>query len=148
MHCLRDHESETLLEAVAQPLLQPLDAIARCAGVDDDVVTRELDVEPLRVVGPRVERAARHEVEPCVMPVARQQAGLDRALMKREAEMRTAILDRERASLVPDDHDREGADLAEQPALALELGERPGGRERGNRVGHGTMLRPRCEYVK
>ena len=126
MHCLRDHEREALLEAVAEALLQSLDAIARCAGVDDDVVTRELDVEPLCVVGPRVEGAARDEIEPSVVPVARQQARLDGALVKREAEVRTTVLDRERAPLVPDDHDREGAHLAEQAALALQVGERPG----------------------
>ncbi len=115
-----------MLEPVAQPLLQPFDAIAGVAGMDDHVVARDLDVEALRVVGPRIERAARHEIEAGVMPVAGEEARLDRALVQREPEVRAAILDGERLALVPHDHDGERADLAEQTTLALEVGERPG----------------------
>ena len=53
--------------------------------------------KPARVVGPQVERAARHEVEAGVVPVAGDEPGLDRALVEREPEVRAAVLDRVRA---------------------------------------------------
>ncbi len=105
LHGLCDHEREPLLEAVAKALLEPLDAIARVARMDDHGVARDLHVEALRVVGPGVERASRHQIEARVMPVAGEQPGLDRALVQGEPEMRATILDRERPSLVPEDHD-------------------------------------------
>ncbi len=113
-----------------------------CAGVHDHVVAGELDVEGLRVVGPRIERAAGHEVEAGVVPVTGQEAGLDRALMQRETEMRAPVLDREGASLVPNDDDGKRADLAQQPSFLLEFGERPEAGRRGERVGHGSTFRP------
>ena len=107
----------------------------------------ELDVKGLRVVGPRIERAAGHEVEAGVVPVTGQEAGFDRALMQRKTEMRAPVLDRERATLVPDDDDGKRADLAQQPSFLLQFGERPEASRRGERVGHGSTFRPTREYV-
>ena len=148
LHGLCDHEREPLLEAVAKALLEPLDAIARVARVDDHGVARDLHVEALRVVGPGVERASRHQIEARVMPVAGEQPGLDRALVQGEPEVRATIFDRERPSLVPEDHDGQRPDLAEQTSFALQIGERPSLGRRRDGVGHGSMLRPSREYVK
>ena len=71
-----------------------------------------VDVEAARVVGPQVERAARHEVEARVVPVAGDEPGFDGALVEREAEMRAAVLDRVRGAVVPEHDDRERADLS------------------------------------
>ena len=83
---------------------------------DEHVAVAHVDVEAAGVVGPQVERAARHEVEAGVVPVARDEPGLDRALVQREAEVRAAVLDRERRAVVPEHDDRQGADLGEQLA--------------------------------
>ncbi|RPI07467.1 MAG: ArsR family transcriptional regulator, partial [Actinobacteria bacterium] len=61
--------------------------------------------------------------------------------------MRAPVLDRERSALVPHDHDRQRADLAEKPSVLLEFGERPEAGRRGERVGHGFTLRLPREYV-
>ena len=63
-----------------------------------------------------------------MVPVARDQPGLDRALVEREAQVRAAVLDRPGAVLVPEHDDRQRADLGEQPTGGLELCERPGTR--------------------
>ena len=44
------------------------------------VVTAKLRVEAPRVVGPQIERASRFEVEPGVMPMARDEPGLHGSL--------------------------------------------------------------------
>ena len=82
----------------------------------EHVVAADVDVEPARVVGPEVERAARHEVEARVMPVTRDEPGLDGSLMQREPEVRAAVFDRERGVVVPEHDDRQGPDLGEQPS--------------------------------
>ena len=92
---------------------------ASTRGAHEHVVAADLDVEAARVVGPQVERAARHEVEARVVPVAGDEPGLDRALVEREAEVRAAVLDRERGVVVPEHDDRQRADLGEQPARRL-----------------------------
>ena len=90
------------------------------------VVAVDLDVEGGGVVGPRIERAARRQVEAGVVPVAGEQAGLDRALVEREAEVGAAVLDGPRPALVPQHHHRHGADLGEEAPVAFELGGRSG----------------------
>ena len=116
--------------------------------MDDHVITGELDVEPLCVIGPRVEGAARDEVEARVVPVTCEQARLDGALVQREPEVRATVFDRERTPFVPHDNDWERAHLAEQAAFALQVDERAGVCRRGDRVGHASMLCPARQYVK
>ena len=77
-----------------------------------------------RIVGPEVERAARHEIEARVVPVAGDESGLDRALMQRKAEVRAAILDRVRGAVVPEDDYGKGPDLREEVARGAEVRER------------------------
>ena len=98
--------------------------------------------KPRRVVGPQVERAARHEVEACVVPVTRDEPGLDGALVQREAEMRAAVLDREGRAVVPEHDDGQGADLGEQSARRLQLGTRTGPQVlRSDRCSHASPRR-------
>ena len=85
--------------------------------VDVHVVTVDLDVEALGVVGPEVERATRLEVEPRVVPVAGDQARLDRSLVQREAHVRAPVFDGERPAVVPEHDDRQVADLGDELAL-------------------------------
>ncbi len=123
-HRLRDHEREALLEAVAQPRLQQRDGIRLGPRRHDHVVAAELDVEAVRVVGPEVERAARLEVEPRVMPVTGHQSRLHRAAVQREPEVRAPVLDRPGPVRVPEHDHGEVADLREQLAGLAELGQR------------------------
>ena len=125
-HRLGDDERDALLESVAQARLQVADRIGIDARLDEHVAVAHLGPEPTGVVGPHVERASRHEVEAGVVPVTRHEAGLDGALVQREAEVRAPVLDRVHRVLVPEDHDRDRSDLRDEPALFAELVERPG----------------------
>ena len=133
-HRFGDDERQALLEPVAQPALPARDLVAFGTRTHVHVVAVELDVEALRVVGPEVEGAARLEIEPRVVPVARDQAGLDGSLMQREAHVRAPVLDGEAPAVVPEHDHREVADLGDQlPGLAELLG-RAGPLPRGDHV--------------
>ena len=137
-HRLRDDERDVVLQPVAQARLQMTDRIGVNTRAHEHVVTADVDLEAAGVVGPEVERAARHEVEARVVPVTGHEPGLDRALMQREAEMRAAVFDRVRRAVVPEDHHRERADLGEEAPAVSEFGERSG----PNIVrGHGHLRR-------
>ena len=125
-HRLADHEREVAVEAVTESLLQVRDRIEIGAGRDEHVVHRDAHVEPPRVVGPQVERAAGLEVELRVVPVTGEQPGLDRPLVQREAHVRAAIFDRPRAVVVPEHDHRDRAHLGEQLALTAEIEQRTG----------------------
>ena len=60
------------------------------------------------------------------MPMTGDEPGLDRALMEREAEVRTPVLDRVRGALVPEHDHGHRADLGDQPPRLLQLGQCPG----------------------
>ena len=85
---------------------------------------RQIDLVRRDVVGERVEGPPRHEVEPGVVPVAREQARLHGAPVEREAHVRAPVLDRVGAAVVPEDAYRSGADLAGELSRLLELLER------------------------
>ncbi len=126
-HRLRDHQRDAFFESVAQPRLQMPDGIVVDPRFDEHIAVADLRREPAGVVGPHVERAARNEVEAGVVPMARDEARFDGALMKRETEVRTAILDRVRLTVVPEHHHRHRPDLGQQAARFLQLrqGSRP-----------------------
>ena len=102
------------------------DRVVVSARLDEHVSVADRGLEAARVVGPHVERASRHEIEARVVPVARDEPGLHRALVEREAQVGAPVLDRVRGALVPEHHDGDGADLGDQPARLLQLRERPG----------------------
>ena len=114
-------EREAVLQPVGQAPAQLPDRVGRRAASHPHVVAVHLDVEGDGVVGPRVEGAARRQVEAGVVPVAGEQAGLDGALVEGEAEVRAAVLDGPRPALVPDHHHRDRAELREKAPVALQL---------------------------
>ncbi len=136
-HGLGDHQREAVFEPVLQPPAPPLGGSRARAGTNGDGIVVGVDqhLEPGGVVGPRVERATAGEVEPGVVPMAGDEAGLDRPLVQRETEVRAPILDRERCVLVPDHQHRQVAGLAEQPSGPPEFG------ERSDRVGDAERVR-------
>ena len=115
-HRLRHDERDVLLETFAEATLQVADRIRFGTRPHEDVAVGDLDVEAPRVVRPQVERAARNEIEACVVPVAGDEPRLDGSLVEREPEVRAAVLDRVPAAVVPEHDDRERADL--RPELA------------------------------
>jgi hypothetical protein len=122
-HRLRDHEREASFQAVAEPVPPAPDLVAFGAGAHEHVVAGDLDLEALGVVGPQVEGAARLEIEPCVVPVAGHETGVDGALVQREAHVGAPVLDRERPPVVPEHHDRQVGDLGDElPGLAELVG--------------------------
>ncbi len=141
-HRLRDHERDVVLQALPQPRLHVPDRIGVGAGADEHVAVADVGVEPAGVVGPQIERAPRHEVETGMVPVAGDEPGLDGALVEGKAEVGAAILDRVRPVVVPEHHDRQGADLGEQPAVRTELGQRSGA-DLGGGGDHASILSER-----
>ncbi len=135
-HRLRNDERDALFQSVAQARLEMSDRIGVGTRLDEHVAVAHGGHESAGVVGPHVERASRNEVEARVVPVARDEAGLDRALVKREAEVRAAVFDRVGRAFVPEHDDGHRPHLGEQPALLLQLGERPGP-HLGGRLGRG-----------
>jgi hypothetical protein len=123
-HRLGDHERDIVLEPVAQPALEMADGIVANPRPHEHVVVPNLDVERARIISPKVEGAARHEIEACVMPVASDEAGLHGSLVQRKPEMGAAIFDRERSAVVPEHDDRQCADLGGQPPGRLQLRQR------------------------
>ena len=74
----------------------------------------EFHVVSPHVVCEGVQRAARGQIEPGVMPVTGQQTVLDRASMEREPHVRAAVVDRVGLAVAPQDADRVGSDLSGQ----------------------------------
>src|SRR5262249_30619245 len=107
--------------------------IFTAASRDVDVVTVDLDVETPRIVGEWIERAAAHEVEASVVPVAGDDSALDGAAVQREAHVRAPARERVRAIVLPEQDDRQLADLGQQPTGLAQLrqGAGPHARNRG-----------------
>ena len=118
--------------------LQVSDHVVVGAGLHEDVAVAHRGREAAGVVRPHVERASRHQIEAGVMPVTGDETGLDRALVEGEAQVGAPVLDGVRGALVPEHHDRHRADLGEEAALLLQLGERPGP-DLGDRRGGGIV---------
>ena len=118
---LRQHEREIVLEPVAESPFPPLGDRPWRTRLHEHVVTDDRHVERSAVVSPRVEGAAAGEIEAGVVPMTGHHAGLERALVEREAEVRAAVLDGVGFVVEPHRHDRQGADLADQLTLLAQL---------------------------
>ena len=99
------------IQLVGQALRQPPAPVAHRVGTveyrsDPGLVIAQLDETGWHVVGPQVERAAAGQIEPGVMPMAGQDAVLDRAAVEREAHMRAAVVEGADPPLVADHEDR------------------------------------------
>ena len=129
-------ERDALLESLLQPVEQVTGAIRIRVDHDRDPAIIDLDRIGADVVGPRVERSARAQVEAGVVPVARQQAALDGPTVQREAHVRAPVVDRERPAIAPEDTDRLGAGLPGEAPRLLQLVQRPD----GDAIDHGEPL--------
>ena len=120
-HRLGDDQIQLVGQAVRQP---PAPVAHRVGTVehrpDPDLVVAQLDGTGRHVVGPQVERAAAGQIEPGVMPMAGQDAVLDRPAVEREAHMRAAVVEGADPALVADHEDRPMA-VAPQHHAALGL---------------------------
>ena len=124
--------------------------------LDEHVTVAHRRLEAPGVVGPHVERASRHQIEACVMPVAGNEAGLDGPLVQGEAQVRAPVLDRPRSVLVPEHDDRERSELPAQLTLRLQLGERadalfhgdPRFEQRFHKQQLAQSIRPAPQFVK
>ena len=68
--------------------------IVRRAQIDEDIFAVQRHREAAQLVGELVEGAAGGEVEPSVVPVAREDPVAQGAAMEREAHVRAAVVDR------------------------------------------------------
>ena len=125
------------------------DGVLGGADVDEDVVAVELDREPPQLVGPLVEGPAGREIEPRVVPVARENPVADRAAMQREAHVRAAVVDGVHQARVRDQAHRVPLDVDDEPLLRAHVGERRSAHEaRGLYGGHPLLLLVRhIEFV-
>src|SRR5439155_16596680 len=111
---LGDHERQVALETVCEPRATVLERVSERAEVNPDVAVAQLDREHAQVVRPLVERAPGGYVEPGVMPVAGQDSARQGAAMKREAHVRTAVVDSTNVATVGEEDEGVPADLRDK----------------------------------
>ena len=121
---LGQHERDIPLERIVQALALVCDRVGGRCKVDENVVAAEQHRKAAQVVRELVERASRAQVEPRVVPVARQDPVRDRPAMEREAHMRAAVVDRVHRVAVGEQAHGVRADADDQPAGFPELGQR------------------------
>jgi len=92
-HGLGDDQRQVALQPVAQAVAGVLAGVGRRGDVHPDRAVARLGRVDARVIRPEVERPAAGQVKAGVMPVAGQDAILDRAPVEGEAHMRAAIVD-------------------------------------------------------
>jgi len=107
MHGLGDDEAEVVCEAILKPLTPVRGGIGITErGFHPHFAIAQFDREDRYVVRPQIEGAAAFEIEAGVVPMTGQDAILDAAALKREAHVRTPIIEGEDAPVVIDDKDR------------------------------------------
>ena len=143
-HGLRDHERDVALEAVVQPGAAVRERIAERRQVDPDLAVAQLDREDAQVVGPLVERAAGGDVEAGVVPVAGEDAVLERPAVEREAHVRAAVVDRADAVAVGEERERVPVHVRDERAEPADVVERRGALEGGGRGSHAASLGAAC----
>jgi hypothetical protein len=107
---LRDHQPDVALEPVAEAAKKVLSPIAALGDVDQHRATLDSHREYAHIVGPLIEGPAGFEVEARVMPVAGEDAVLDRSAVEREAHVWAPVVDREQAAARIEQDDRVTAD--------------------------------------
>jgi len=115
---LRDHQPDVALEPVAEAAQEVLPPIAAVGDVDQQRAILDSHREYAHIVGPLIEGPAGCEVEARVMPVAGEDAVLDRSAVQREAHVRAPVVDREQAAVRIEQNDRVTADN-DRTAVAL-----------------------------
>ena len=93
-HRLGDDQIQIVGQAVREPAAPVTHRVGMVEhGLYPDVFLADLDRTGRHVVRPQVERAAAGQIEPGVMPMAGQDAVLDRPAVEREAHMRAAVVE-------------------------------------------------------
>ena len=106
-HRLGDDQIQIVGQAVreaAAPVTHRVGMVEH--GLYPDLFPADLDRTGRDVVRPQVERAAAGQIEPGVMPMAGQDAVLDRPAVEREAHMRAAVVEGADPALVADHEHR------------------------------------------
>ena len=101
-HRFGDDEPDIVLQPLPQAVAPMIIAVgvARPPAHPHGSVVPQFHRGGRDVIGPEIERPAARQVEAGMMPVAGQNAVLDRTAVKREAEMRAAVIERVDASLI------------------------------------------------
>ena len=100
-HALGNDQSEVLLEALVE-LSGPVGAAVLLDGrwIEPDLAVSHLGAERGHVVGKGIEGTAAGQIELCMMPVASEDAVLNRAAVQGKAHVGAAIINREYRSLI------------------------------------------------
>ena len=93
-HRLGHHQRDVALQAIAKPDPLLSQRVAVWREVHPDVIPADLDRINTNVVSPLVECAAARQIEPGMVPVARQYPVLHSAAMQRKPHVRTPVVDR------------------------------------------------------
>jgi hypothetical protein len=120
-HRFGEHQREALLEALSEPAEVVAGRVHLGPQDDEHVLPLDLDAVGADVVGERVERAPRSQVETGMVPVACEQPVLDAPPVEREAHVRATVVHCVRRAVGPKDADGLRADLAGQAPFLLEL---------------------------
>jgi hypothetical protein len=123
-HRFGHDEGDALLQAVPQPA-QEVPAPSRLRFDDDgDPLVGDVDGVGPDIVGPRVQRAARREVEAGVVPVAGHQAALDGPPVQRETQVRAPVVEGEGLTVAPEHADGLRPGLTREAARSTKVVER------------------------
>ena len=124
-HRLGDDQIQLVGQAVRQP---PAPVAHRVGPVEyglyPDINPADFDRTGGHVVGPQVERAAAGQIEPGVMPMAGQDAVLDRAAVEREAHVRAPVVESADTTILADHEHRPVGFPQHYAALGLQFRER------------------------
>ena len=118
---LRRHEREAALQSLGQAAPVVVDPPVSRLDNEEHVATVDLDRERPGVVGEGVERPPGGQVEAGVVPVAGDEALLDRAPVQGKAHVRAAVVEGVGPAVVPEHADAVVADLGQQASLGLEV---------------------------
>jgi hypothetical protein len=104
-HSLGEDKTDIVLQPLAQPVAPVIIAIgvARTAADPHPSVVPQFDHRGRDIVRPEIESAAAGEVKAGMMPVTGQDAVFNRAAVKRETEVRAAVIEREDTILIVHD---------------------------------------------
>ena len=120
-HRLREHERVTPFEPLVEPLQHAVTVKRALIFDDDDSAICDLDLEGTGVIGEGIERRPRAQVEPGMVPMARDEPVLHGAAVQREAQLRAPVLDPVCPALVSEHADGLGPDLRRHVPRGLEV---------------------------
>src|SRR5439155_26838028 len=142
-HGFGEDQTDIVLQPLPQPVAPMVVAIsvARPPANPYRAVVPQLYHRGRDIIGPEIEGPAARQVEAGMMPVAGQDAVLDRAAVKRKTEVRATVIERVDATLIVHDEQWAGAATEDGHAFGLQLLQSPDadpvfGRGFGTRLEH------------